>query len=347
MPRVIYLVMVLYFSLGLLTFRSTVAQIERSQVEPHKQDEQRSPAQTGESSPPIKATVSSEPEDLSRIVQQIGGKVNLGTTETIDGIILVVGDAKIQGHVKGDIFVLRGDVEIGESAQVMGKVTVVLGKIIGKDYLLDEPETSTHPYEEINGWHLVPASTKLMMYPQEVWGMPRFGFGWGVLFVTLALTHMLLVIVFPQQMEGMAHTISHRPIGSTLLGLIVMIIVPYLSMLLILSIVGIPLMLLFFSILLSMAIYGKTAIFLSIGATIRSAKSRSSSPQRSSIISVIVGYSIYSLATWIPYFHINHLTFIIASAIGIGISLRTLFGQKPIRPDRVHRREYQPPRYHR
>ena len=117
----------------------------------------------------------------------------------------------------------------------------------------------------------------------------------------------------------------------------ILIIVPYLSILLILSIAGIPFALLLSAILLPIAIYGKTAIFLSIGGTIF--------PQRSNVVAVIVGYWIYRMATAVPYLSIP--TFIIASTIGIGVSLRTLFGQKPIRPTNSQRREYAPLNYHR
>ena len=84
-------------------------------------------------------------------------------------------------------------------------------------------------------------------------------------FITLTLVHLLLVLIFPEQITNMASMISHRPIGSTFLGLMILIIVPYLSILLILSIAGIPFALLLSAILLPISIYGKTAIFLSIG----------------------------------------------------------------------------------
>jgi hypothetical protein len=216
-----------------------------------------------------------------------------------------------------------------------------LGEIIGKAGLRNNTKHETDAYEEINGLRLATAAASLMMegIPKEVWGDRQYAwFGWELMtFITLTLIHLLLVLIFPQQINNMASTISHRPIGSTLLGLIVLIIVPYLSILLILSIAGIPFAMLLSAILLPIAIYGKTAIFLSIGGTIF--------PQQSNVVAVVVGYWIYRMATVIPYLSIP--TFIIASTIGIGVSLRTLFGQKPTRPANVQRREYAPPQYRR
>ena len=332
MTKAVYPIIALYLSLALLPFQPVIAQTEHSETDSSSQVEQ--------STPPRKATLSTDPEDISRIVQ-IGGRVNLATTEIVNDIILVAGDAKIRGRVKGYIFVFGGNVEISQGAQVAGKVTVVLGEIIGKEDLPHNTQYGTNAYEEINGLKLATAAASLMMegMPKEIWGDRQYvWFGWELMtFITLTLIHLLLVLIFPQQIHNMASTIAQRPIGSTLIGLIVLIIVPYSSILLILSIAGIPFALLLSAILLPVAIYGKTAIFLSIGNTIF--------PQQSNVVAVIVGYWIYRMATVIPYLSIP--TFIIASTIGIGISLRTVFGQKPIQLAKSQRREYAPPRFSR
>ena len=340
MTKVVHLIIVLYLSLGPLASHSATAQIESSETNSHHQAEQPVSAQLEEPSTPRKATLSTDPEDISRIVQ-IGGRVNLAPTETVNDIILVVGDAKIQGHVKGYVFVFGGNVEIEKDAQLAGTVTVVLGEIIGKEALREHTNRGEDAYQEINGFKLATAAASLMMdgMPKEIWGDRQYAwFGWELMtFITLTLVHLLLVLIFPEQIHNMASTISHRPIGSTFLGLMILIIVPYLSIILILSIAGIPFALLLSAILLPIAIYGKTAIFLSIGGTIF--------PQRSNAVAVIVGYWIYRMATVVPYLSIP--TFIIASTIGIGVSLRTLFGQKPIGSTNSPRREYAPSNYRR
>ena len=340
MTKAVYLIIALYLSLAILPFQSVIAQLEHSETDPATQTAQSTPTQPEVATPPKKATLSTDPEDVSRIVQ-IGGRVNLATTEIVNDIILVAGDAKIQGRVKGYIFVFGGNVVISQGAQIAGKVTVVLGEIIGKENLQNNTKYGTDAYEEINGLKLATAAASLMMegMPKEIWGDRQYAwFGWELMtFITLTLIHLLLVLIFPQQINNMASTIAHRPIGSTFLGVIVLIIVPYLSILLILSIAGIPFALLLCAILLPIAIYGKTAIFLSIGNTIF--------PQQSNVVAVIVGYWIYRMATVIPYLSIP--TFIIASTIGIGISLRTVFGHKPIQLAKGQRREYSSPRFNR
>ena len=224
--------------------------------------------------------------------------------------------------------------DIYDHAQVSGNVTVVLGQILGKM----ENDWAAKTYQEINSWRDVLTVVELMMNPQEIWwGTPIQKRFWSALsFMTLALVHVLIVTAFPRQMGNMAYAISHHPIGSTLLALIVLIVVPYLAVMLILSIVGIPFVLLFLSVLFPMAIYGKTAIFLSIGKTLF--------PKRSTVVAVIAGYGIYWMATWIP--PIKHFTFIVASVIGIAICIRTAFGQKSMQTRKDGQRpQYASPKY--
>ena len=271
-----------------------------------------------------KSTDSSEPDDRSsanvdnvevdRQIVQIGGNYHLNPKETVESLIVIGGNLTLRGNVSKNVLVLKGDVEVRKGAQVLGNVTTVLGKIRGKEHLGE----GTH--NEVNGWRFVPASAWLIMRPQEAWGMGKSSkFGWGVLvFIALTLIHVTVYAIFPKRMNTMGHVISHRPIGSTILGLVVLIIAPCLVAVLVLSIIGIPFVLLFISILLPIAIYGKTAIFLSMGQTIFSNQPK--------VVAVVAGYWIYFMATSIP--HVSLPMFLAANTIGVGICLRTVFGQK-------------------
>ena len=247
---------------------------------PHPVPAQSASAQHAENSaettrtldaPEEKSTDESEPDtqlseivrgvDVNQQVVQIGGNYHLSPKEAVESLVVIGGNLTLRGKVSNDVLVLKGDVEVQEGAVVLGSVTTVLGKIRGKQYL-------EGIHREVNGWKFIPASAWLIMRPQEAWGMGKSAkFGWGVLvFIVLTLVHISVYAVFPQRLNTMAHIISRRPIGSTLLGLVVLIAAPCLITVLVLSIIGIPFVLLFISILLPIAIYGKTAIFLSMGA---------------------------------------------------------------------------------
>ncbi|MDE0504006.1 MAG: hypothetical protein OXI86_08000 [Candidatus Poribacteria bacterium] len=251
--------------------------------------------------------------EVNQQVVQIGGNYHLNPKEAVESLVAIGGNLTLRGKVSNDVLVLKGDVEVQKGAEVLGSVTTVLGKIRGKQYL-------EGMHREVNGWRFIPASAWLIMRPQEAWGMGKSAkFVWGVsVFIALTLVHITVYAVFSQRMNAMAHVISHRPIGSTLLGVVVLIAAPCLIAVLVLSIIGIPFVLLFISALLPIAIYGKTAIFLSMGQTIFSNQPK--------VVAVIAGYWIYFMATSIP--HVGLPMFLAANTIAVGICFRTVFGQK-------------------
>ena len=318
MTKIPFLFIVLWFGLQLalphsISAQSTTAQPTKDSTEKTQPLDAPEEKPTNDSEPDNQLSEIARSVEVNQQVVQIGGNYHLSTKEAVESLIVIGGNLTLRGKVNNDVLVLKGDVEVQEGAVVLGSVTTVLGKIRGKQYL-------EGIHREVNGWKFIPASAWLIMRPQEAWGMGKSAkFGWGVLvFIALTLVHITVYAVFPLRLNTMAHVISHRPIGSTLLGFVVLIVAPCLIAMLVLSIVGIPFVLLFISILLPIAIYGKTAVFLSMGQTIFSNQPK--------VVAVVAGYWIYFMATSIP--HVGLPMFLAANAIAVGICLRTVFGQK-------------------
>lgn len=318
MTKIPFLFIVLWFCM-LLTLPHSVPGQPTTPQPIEDATEKTQPLDTSEEKPANNSEPDNQPSEITRAVDvnqqvvQIGGNYHLSPKEAVESLVVIGGNLTLRGKVNNDVLVLKGDVEVQEGAKILGSVTTVLGKIRGKQYL-------DGIYQEVNGWKFIPASAWLIMRPQEAWGMEKSAkFVWGVLvFIALTVVHISVYAVFPQRMNTMARVISHRPVGSTLLGLVVLIAAPCLIAVLVLSIIGIPFVLLFISVLLPIAIYGKTAIFLSMGQTIFSNQPR--------IVAVIAGYWIYFMATSIP--HVGLPMFLAANAIAVGICLRTVFGQR-------------------
>ena len=314
MTKIPFVLIVLWFCMQFSHLQSITAQsIEDSAEKTDSLDapEQKSAESSEPNSPPSEDVDTAE---ANQQIVQIGGNYHLNPKESVESLVVIGGNLILRGNVSKNVLVLKGDVEVREGAAVLGNVTTVLGKIRGKEHL------GEGIHREVNGWRFIPASAWLIMRPQEAWGMGKSAtFGWGVLvFIALTLTHVIVYAIFPQRLNMMAHVISRRPVGSTLIGLLVLVVAPCLVAVLVLSIIGIPFVVLFISILLPIAIYGKTAIFLSMGQTIFSNQPK--------VVAVVAGYWIYFMATSIP--HIGLPMFLAANTIGVGICLRTMFGRK-------------------
>jgi len=89
--------------------------------------------------------------------------------------------------------------------------------------------------------------------------------------------------------------------------------------LLIYSIVGIPLLLFLWALVFAACVYGKIAISLAIGNIFLQR-------ERPSVLAIIIGYTIYTMATFIRWYYIGQVIFIIANVVSVGVCIRTLFG---------------------
>ena len=246
----------------------------------------------------------------------LGRDLELGISQIVDQVQLLLGDVTINGHVQGDVFVFGGNITVTESARIDGQTNVYLGQIGGTEYLL--PDT----FNEVNGIQLISRAVDYIQRPERVWyHHTKTPVIWHIVsFTTMLLLHLLIAGIFPTQVGNMEVALVRRPIGNAIIGLLVFLLVPCLIWFAVFSIVGIPVLLLLFAILLPMAIYGKTSLFASIGGSIL--------PNRQSILpAVILGYAIYRLA--MSWQILRQITFVLASALGISITIRTLFGFKP------------------
>lgn len=250
---------------------------------------------------------SHEMTDLGKIVK-IGNQVEINQNQVVSSIISIGGNVKINGRVNQNIFVFVGDVEISSNAEIKKDVTTVIGQIKG-----DRNQIKGN-CREIKNFKNVSAIVDLIKT-----GYPRTIFWSVVMFIVLLFIHASLTVLLPKNIENMASAISKHIIGSNMLGLLLLAITPLISVLLVWSIVGIPLLFIFYSFLFIMAIYGKTALFVSIG----NAFIKKTPPN---IISVSLGYIIYRIAILLPY--IGKISFVVAITLGIGVSLRTVFGLK-------------------
>jgi hypothetical protein len=313
------------------------AQNEQNPVQQDSSSKTGVPSQKMTLSGPIPEAIETSGTE-QRIVRV--GDFHLKAEETVGNVILIGGTAKIQGTVIGNILVLKGNVDIKPEATVKGKVTVAVGTIFGKHLLVDNKRLlgdnqrgqATERYREINGLQLAPALISLVMRPQKIWELDKqTSFLWRLLtFAALMSVHIMLVAAFPKQMTNMAKMVSHRPIGNALFGVLILVVIPCLMGVLVFSIIGIPLMFFFSAILLAMAIYGKTAIFLSMGKAIFW--------NQSNLVGVIVGYLIYGMAISTPIHHIDWFIFSLASTIGIGVCTRSMLGQRSNAPSKTDQR---------
>ena len=226
--------------------------------------------------------------------------------ETLTTLVLIAGDATIQGTVTGNVLVIGGNVELTQGAQVKGLLKVIGGKINGNLESVQNVRIS-------NQWQMAPAVAHLLMHPHTIWDIKRHrSFRLTLLkFVILLITYLLIAVVFSRPINAVSSMLTERPIGSILFSILMFIVMPAVAVVLILSIVGYPFLLLCICLLVPVALCGKTAIFLTLGSTLLAGRLKP--------LAVVFGFIPYFMATEIP--HVDWIAFLVFNGIGIGICI--------------------------
>ena len=275
-------------------------------LDPAGQDtDSTSEEQAAENTPEISASSQTRWEGKQRILK-IVNDYHLKADEVITTLIVIAGNATLHGKITGNVLVLGGDVELGVGARVEGMLQVIGGQITGN-------LAATKDIRLSQRWEIVPAAAQLLMSPHTIWGISKQDNLRLTIakFVFFLLTYLLIVVIFPRPINAMSGLLTDKPIGSVLFSILILIVILFLCVGLTFSIVGIPCLLLGLCLLFPLALFGKAAIFLTLGSTLLAGKLKP--------LAVIFGYVFYFMATEIPY--IDWVTFLLFNVIGIGLCL--------------------------
>jgi hypothetical protein len=263
------------------------------------------------------------------IMFRIGSSIDLNEGSISRHILSFSSDVNVSGNVRGDILSLFGDVTLTETAKVDGKVVVVGGT------LKSHPEAKIT--EDVLRLSTLDSLSGLVAFmsgvPRRYWGNIAWISWKSLLFIFMMILQIVLLAVFPRNVEAMARCSSIKLFGSAVLGLFVLLTIVPVSVVLVLSVVGIPLTFAIWSALIIAAIFGKVGLFVAISNSLFQS-------DKISAASVVIGYTIYRLLTFLPI--VGKPIFILVNFLAVGVCIRTGFGVKQIyrrsnRPE-VHRR---------
>ena len=230
----------------------------------------------------------------------------LASDETVTTLVIIAGNVELQGRVTGSVLIIGGDIELTPASQVNRTLHVIGGRVDGDIKGVANLQVS-------NGWQMVTAAVHFVMHPHIFWGISNQA-NFRLTFVKFGLflvMYLLIVALFPKPINAVSELFGQRPIGSIIFGILTLVMIPLLLAVLTLSIVGVPFMLLVLSLLIPLSIFGKAAIFLTLGSTLFSGRWKP--------LAVIFSYTLYFMATSLPY--IDWVTFLIVNTIGIGLCL--------------------------
>ena len=285
---------------------STQTTLEAPSVETDMTDPPHIPKEV-EVDKPIDESVTTPPQwQGRRRMFKVVNDFLLKPDETLTTLVLIAGDATIQGTVTGNVLVIGGNVELTQGGQVQGLLQVIGGQINGNIEPIENVSISNH-------WQMAPAVAHLLMHPHTVWDISKHRrFQLTILkFSILLISYLLIAVVFSKTINAVSSMLTERPIGSILFSLLMFIVIPAIAVVLVLSIVGYPFLLLCICLLVPLALCGKAAIFLTLGSTLLAGRLKP--------LAVVFGFIPYFMATEIP--HVDWVAFLLFNGIGIGICI--------------------------
>ena len=253
--------------------------------------------------PPAVAQTVSEPE--TQVV--LSGRAEVRAGERVETVVIVDGPALIEGHVEGAVVALNGDIRVSGTVEeavvaVNGRATILSGARVGGDVV-----SSKAP--QVDPGATVEGDTRTVRFSFRALGVLFWLAWWVAVTISLLVIGMVLLAVIPAAM-GAAYRVARNEPGPALgWGLLVAVVLPVASVLVMLSIVGIPLGLLGLLTLVLLYAVGYVVGALAVGRLmVKEPASR--------FLAFVVGLVVLRLVGLVPA--VGGLVTFLVAAFGLG-----------------------------
>ena len=224
---------------------------------------------------------------------------------------IISGDAQVDGSIKGDVNFAGNYLTVGEGAFVGGNLNA---KVKDKDRVKISDGTVHGKVDVVLGEEL--ARAKILGYSVWVFWMKIFWF-FGLLVVGL-----MMVLVAPARLRSMGTTITGRFGEVVIWGILGMIVIPVLSGICFVTLIGIPVGLFLITLLLWLLYFSQFALPLVMAETALMLEGKG----RMVIFGALAaGLVIIEALTFVPY--VGFLVCLANSILGLGALLLVLKGE--------------------
>lgn len=239
----------------------------------------------------------------------ISGSVNVSRGQEVGEVVVLRGDARVDGVAHGDVVVLNGDVVI--RGQVSGSVIAVDGSIVLGPNAQVRGDVIARGEVTVSGGAVV--GGRMRQHAAFTWRTPVAVFGrfasWLAVTVSTLALGFLLVLLAPRGADAVFAAARTAPWACLGWGVALAIAIPVLSVLALASLVGLPLGL---AVLLALALLGFVGYALSAYAIGRLIWQ----PPRNRALAFLFGWVIVRAVGTLPY--VSGATWGIGAVFGLG-----------------------------
>jgi hypothetical protein len=249
---------------------------------------------------------------------KIGSDLIIEKEQTANNVVDIGGQVTVYGLVEGNVLAVGGSVVLTNNAVVRGNVVCVGGVIVkgaGAQVFGD--------ITEINSTNISSAMASVFRGEMEGWSL-IFNIISLCFFAVIFIIALLMTILIPKPLTAIIQEIQNHKTKSFFWGFLATLMMVPFFMLLVISIIGITLIPLAFTMLLLALIVGYIAVGTLIGNFIfmRIFLRR----KKTLIGQTLLGLILLWLIGWIPY--IGWIVKVFVLTLGLGGVLLALFGPK-------------------
>jgi len=266
---------------------------------------------------PAGATPSgTQPRDRDDTQVVVTGRVVVAPNETVGDVVILNGDARINGRVDGSVYALNGDALVRGSVKddvtaFNGRVTVSSGARVGGD-------VTSRDSARISAGARVGGDVKSVgrRFALGQLGVVAVVLLWLAVGVSTLVFGLMLFVIAPRAADAFEHA-GRSAVGASIgLGIAAAIGIPIAGLILLATVVGLPLGAVILLTLGFLYMLGYVASAYFLGRVILR-------PPRNRFLAYLVGWAILTVAGIIPV--LNVLVLIAATVYGLGMIVVATF----------------------
>jgi uncharacterized RDD family membrane protein YckC len=255
----------------------------------------------------------------------------LRADDTARQVVVIAGDAKIEGHVTQDVIVVLGKLQLASTAVIDGSLVAVAGTVdvaegakVNRDFV-SVGEAHVPPSFSPGGEHVAIGMAGLgeglrAMVPWLTGGLllgrpivPTLGWVWivaGLFF----LLNLCLNLMFDGPVRAATTTLRTSPFSAFMAGLLVMLLIGPVCLLLAVSVIGIVVIPFVLCALLAAAVLGRVAFARWMGMSL--VHQEDAADRAQSTRSFLIGSVVMGITYMVPF--LGFMVWILAGVFGLG-----------------------------
>jgi uncharacterized RDD family membrane protein YckC len=268
---------------------------------------------------------------------EIGKDVIVAAGETVGELVVIAGNATVNGTVEGNVVVLSGTARI--NGQVHEDLVTILGTAylgpearIGQDAVVVGGPLKVNPQATIGGQRTEIAVGAML--PDFMWlqkwltkGLflarpfpPQVRWVW-IAAALMLLFYLALALLFPRPLRACVGALEQQPIASFFIGILLCVLLGPLLFLLVVSVAGLAVIPFLFCALLAAVIFGKVAVYSYAGQQVGRQMHAS---DLSLPMMLLIGAGLFYLTYMVPV--LGFAVWGVATLLGLGAVLLAAFG---------------------